>query len=164
MMKIELQWDLSMFGKMFGECESVGGMFRRITQKYVNSSTVYRSTIRTPPKTALYRQIPVNVHEYNPITDSTDLFSAQLAACRYQKWWEQETPLPVTETCSHDDEEYHRGSESSGRSLSIREIRKRMNSTQSLASNLTGPREFEPGLKFVDGIRGGWKDMEMFID
>jgi hypothetical protein len=162
--KIEFQWDLSMFGKMFGECKSVGGIFRRITQKYANSSSVYRSTVRTSQKMSLYRQIPVSIYEYNPTTDSTDLFSAQLAACRDQKWWEQENPLPDTETCSHDNEEYHRGSESSKRSLSIREIRKRMNSTQSLASSLTGPLEFEPGLKFVDVIRGGWKDMEMFID
>ena len=163
-MKIEFQWDLNMFGKMLGECESIGSIFRRITKKYASSSTACQSTIRTPPKTPLYRQLSVNVRENNPTTDSTDLFSAQLAACRDQKWWEHENQLHDRESWSHDDEEYHSGSESPKPSLSIREIRKRMNSAQSIASSLTGPLEFEPGLKFVDGIRGGWKDMEMFTD
>jgi len=50
------------------------------------------------------------------------------------------------------------------RSISIREIRERMDSEKNKARLLSDGRDFEPGLKFLNGIRGTWKDMEVFID
>ena len=127
----------------------------------------------TPPApqrsrtTPLYRQLPVNYGDYSPATEKVDSFSAQMNTCRDQKWWESQAPLSDTETLYDDDDDMmdcQNTREPPKRSLSIREIRERMNSAQSTANNLDGRLEFEPGLKLLDGIRGGWKDMEMFID
>lgn len=121
-------------------------------------------------------QTPTEIPEYPDV----DPFSAQLAACREQVWWEpQVTSDPFSDS---DDSESYRSSETSiseqssigipsqRRSISIREIRERMNSQQSMTSNLSsGHYEFESGLKFLDERSswrnlGRWRDMETFLD
>ena len=153
-----------MLVKLFGHRGSVR-IFTQIIHKYFKSSNATSAVPRTSPKSPLYRHLHVNYGDYTPATEKFDMFSAELRTCRDQNWWESPSTLPDMETCSDDDAvaSFH-AEEHPKHSLSIREIRNRMNSAQSTASNLEGPLEFEPGLKFLDGIRGGWKDMEMFID
>lgn len=160
-MKIEIRWDFSMLGKVLREGESAG-IFGRIISKYLKSSTTNRSGTRSSRNAPSHQQLLVDYQEYCTVNQEADSFSALLVACRDQKWWESECTLTDAGICSdNDDAEYHNDEEAPKRSLSIREIRERMNSTQ---STIAGPLEFEPGLKLLDNIRGGWKDMEMFAD
>lgn len=120
-------------------------------------------------------QTPTEIPEYPDI----DPFSAQLVACREQVWWEPQVTDPFSD--SDDSESYHSsessiseqssiGVPSQRRSISIREIRERMNSQQSMTSSLSsGHYEFESGLKLLDERSswrnlGRWRDMETFVD
>lgn len=148
--------------KLFGHGGSVD-VFTQIINKCFKSSPPVPQRSRTTP---LYRQLPVNYGDYSPAPEKFDSFSSQMNTCRDQKWWESQAPLSDTETLYDDDDmmDFQNTTEPPKRSLSIREIRERMNSTQSKANNSDSRLEFELGLKLLDGIRGGWKDLEMFID
>jgi hypothetical protein len=175
-MKIFLRWQrVSTFGtKLIGRCE----MFlpiKRINRISIfpTSTTLAPATIRSSRSSALQRQLPVQPCTREPSRpEQVDLFSAQLVACRDQNWWDPESRVDCLSETSYTNTSVGQSAfdddTSSKRSLSIREIRRRMNSDQgsmrSTESSLGTPLEFEPGLRFLDGVRGGWKDMEMFID
>jgi hypothetical protein len=157
-----------MFGKLFSRCDS-SLSFRWIIKKRFKSSRTILIPTCSSGVTQLSKQPPVHSpirNEYSTPTHEDDLFSAQLRACRNQTWWthngHNDSQMPLDEVDASDDNQNH--SESRKRSLSIRDIRERMNSDQtSIESSGSGELEFEPGLKFLHGIRGGWRDMEMFI-
>lgn len=83
-----------------------------------------------------------------------DDFQAQLIAFRDQAWWNGSV---------EQNEELDRNIPTK-RSLSIREIRERMNSDQRSISSTSTVSEFEPGLRLIEGRYGSWEDMEMFAD
>ena len=90
-----------------------------------------------------------------------DPFQAQLLACRDQAWWDdnrENVSVPA------DTETPIVRPEAPKRSLSIREIRERMNSDQRSVTSISSIGEFEPGLRLLDNRYGTWEDMEMFID
>ena len=164
-MRIQI-WQMDvMLEKLFGQPRSVEA-FKQIIDKCFKSSNATPPCPQRSRTTPLYRQLPVNYGDYSLATEKSDSFLAQMNTCRDRKWWEPQALLSDTETLYDDDNSMDcqdRG-EPPERSLSIREIRQRMNSAQITANNLDTRLEFEPGLKFLDGIRGGWKDLEMFID
>jgi hypothetical protein len=176
-MKIFLRWQrVSTFGtKFIGRCEMFLPL-KRINIKssvFPTSTSIAPTTIRSSRSSALHRQLPVQPYaKERSGMEQVDLFSAQLVACRDQNWWNPESRVDCLSELSYTDASAgqiaHHDDTSSRRSLSMREIRRRMNSDQrsmrSTESSLSTPLEFEPGLKFLDGVRGGWKDMEMFID
>jgi hypothetical protein len=175
-MKILLRWQrISTFStKLIGRCE----MFLPIKRVnrisiFPTSTSIAPTTIRSSRSSALQRQSPVQHYTREPSRpEQVDLFSAQLIACRDQNWWNPESRVDCLSETSYTNtsagQSAHDEDTASKRSLSIREIRRRMNSDQrsmrSTESSLSTPLEFEPGLRFLDGVRGGWKDMEMFID
>ena len=175
-MKIFLRWQrVSTFGtKLIGRCE-IFLPIKRINEISIfpKSTSIAPATIRSSRCSALQRQLPVQHCTREPsIPKQVDLFSAQLVACRDQNWWNPESRVDCLSETSYTNtsagQSVHDDDTSSKRSLSIREIRRRMNSDQrsmrSTESSLSTPLEFEPGLRFLDGVHGGWKDMEMFID
>jgi len=88
-----------------------------------------------------------------PIYAKAD-FQAQLIAFRDRAWW-------------NGSVEQNEGLDQNiptKRSLSIREIRERMNSDQRSISSISTVSEFEPGLRLIEGRYGSWEDMEMFVD
>jgi hypothetical protein len=90
-----------------------------------------------------------------------DPFQAQLLAYRDQSWWnanQENNDVPAGEGMPILRPAY------SKRSLSIREIRERMNSDQLSMKSFESVAEFEPGLRLLDKGYGTWEDMEMFID
>jgi hypothetical protein len=107
-----------------------------------------------------YQTLPVKPDIVHFEREYMDSFAAQLNACRERSWWEQQPDTPNTgsPTPARAD------SESTKRSLSIRDIRERMDSDRSTVNSGCRDVEWEPGLKFLDGVRGGWKDMEMFVN
>jgi len=125
--------------------------------------------------------LPVQMPTKTAAPPEIDSFSVQLAACREQVWWDPQH-RPNSFSDSDDSNSYHSSESSiselssidvtsSKRSISIREIRERMNSQQSMRSSLSsGLYEFESGLKLLDECRsswrdlGSWRDMEIFID
>jgi len=157
-------WQMDIIlGKLFGRWGSVD-VFSQIIDKCFKSSNATPPAPKRARTTPLYRQLPVNYGDYSPATEKIDSFSAQMSTCRDQKWWESPALLSDMETLYEDAIDCQIMGEAPKRSVSIREIRERMNSVQGTANNLDGRLVFEPGLKVLDGIRGGWKDMEMFID
>jgi hypothetical protein len=163
-MRIQI-WQMDvMLEKLFGHPRSVEA-FKQIIDKCFKSSDATSPCSQRSRTTPLYQQLPVNYGDYSLSIEKPDSLSAQMNTCRDQKWWEPQALLSDTETLYDDDGvDCQNMIEPPKRSLSIREIRQRMNSAQIIANDLDGRVEFEPGLKFLDGIRGGWKDLEMFID
>lgn len=177
-MKLLPRWHhVSSLGSKFVErCEMLLPI-KRINNKgssLVKSTCITASGVRSSRPSKLYQQTAVHLSiKERSGSKQGDLFSAQLMACRDQNWWNN-TENRVddgSEHCSTDasvSQNVVEDDTSSKRSLSIREIRRRMNSDQksttSMESGLKTPLEFEPGLKFLDGIHGGWEDMEMFIE
>jgi len=149
----------------------------------INQKRFLKSSGNNPSGQSRIKHIPLPVQTPTelPAPPELDPFSAQLAACREQSWWD---PQPTSDPPSDSDDSnsyYSSISDNSEynsidlgspkRSISIREIRDRMNSQQSMTSCLSAGRyEFEPGLKLLDEIRdswrdlGGWRDMETFAD
>jgi hypothetical protein len=154
-MKFEIRLRLNdIFEKLFGQNESASGSTRNFSLRFTLTET---SPIKFPLRTTpSHMPLPVQfvAHDYL-IGHDGDLFSAQLATYRDQSWWDAQRYDP--EDCLTDRD-------GRKRSLSIREIRERMNSMESTKRTLDEPFDFEPGLKLFDGVRGGWKDMEKFID
>ena len=112
-------------------------------------------------------------------TKQCDSFSNEMLSYRQKAWWEPQlpstprpptgSPQPHADAVSAGPEICDIAPEPAKRSLSIREIRQRMNSNLSRTNSLssfgsTGSYEFEPGLKLMSGIRGSWEDLEMFIE
>src|SRR5579862_9170860 len=90
-----------------------------------------------------------------------DSFQAQLLACRDQVWWDARDGQDILH--GHEERQDDKP-EPPRRSLSIREIRERMNSDQRSMQSKESIGEFEPGLRLLDNGYGTWEDMEMFID
>ena len=177
-MKLDRCWHMGVFLERWSEqCQALLA-FAKITQKrFIKSS---RNSPSGQPRIK-HIPLPVQTPTELPAPPDLDPFSAQLAACREQSWWD---PQPTSEPLSDSDDSdsyYSSISDDSGynsidlaspkRSISIREIRERMNSQQSMKSCLSAGRyEFEPGLKLLDEARdswrdlGGWRDMETFAD
>ena len=169
---------MEVFSEMWSEQYETLLSFAKITQKRFfkslssgNSRSV-RARIKHIP---LPVQTPPELPAPPTLDPDLDPFSAQLAACREQIWWDpQSTSDPLSD--SDDSNSYHSSiSGNSGesfndmrspkRSISIREIRERMNSQQSMRSCLSAGRdEFEPGLKLLNGERGGWRDLGSWRD
>ena len=96
-------------------------------------------------------------------SSNADPFAAQLVEYRDQMWWTDQKSETRFDSATPDATQ-HPG-ETPKRAVSIREIRERMNSDQkTIATGDEGKFGFEPGLKFLDTVRGGWKDMEMFVE
>jgi hypothetical protein len=120
----------------------------------------------------IYLHKPTNLPLNESHTRESDPFAAQLIACRDQGWWNQPPLEDDVSTPPHLDTVSAGGDVSyvditlPKRSLSIREIRQRMDSDRgSMASSTSsGSYEFESGLKFLETKHGGWEDMEMFIE
>jgi hypothetical protein len=148
-----------MMGKLLGSVD----VFTQIIDKCFKSNATRPALQRSRIK-PLYRPLPVSCDDYSPATETFDSFSAQMNTCRDQEWWESQASLSDTETLYDRPMDCQNGEELPKRSLSIREIRERMDSAHNTANNLDGRLEFEPGLRILDGIRGGWRDMEMFIE
>jgi hypothetical protein len=152
-------------------------------QSVVSQKRFLESSGNSPSGQPRIKQIPLPVQTPAELPAPPDLdpFSAQLAACREQSWWD---PQPTSDALSDSDDSNSYYRSISGNSeynsidlgspkgpISIREIRERMNSQQSMRSCLSAGRyEFEPGLKLFDEVRdswrdlGGWRDMETFAD
>lgn len=179
-MKILLRWQhVSSLGSRFVErCEMLLPL-KRINNKrstLLKPTCITATAVRSSHRSPLYQQVPINLHvKERSGSEQVDMFSAQLIACRDQHWWNAESRVDdASDVSEHSytnasvDQNSLDDDTSSKRSLSIREIRRRMNSdqksTKSTDSGLHTPLEFEPGLKFLDGVRGGWEDMEMFIE
>ena len=163
-MRIQIS-HLNILGKLVEEFESMV-TFGGITHKRLKSYKAISPGGRPSHTTPRYRKLPVNY--VGVVPPAVDSFSAQLVACRDQTWWECQSHLSDSETCYDNDSAsskiHYDKTEYRKQSVSIREIRERMNSAQSTASTMHGPLEYEPGFKLLDCIQGGWKDMEMFID
>lgn len=158
-MKLEIPWRLNgIFDKLFGQSESASVMKRNTRPHFISSKTyTAKPCLRTTPS-----HIPLPVQPgagHSPICHENDIFSQQLTTYRDENWWNaQRHRQPGSlEDCPIDGDIRKR-------SLSIREIRERMNSVESAKTTFGKPFNFEPGLKLLNGARGGWKDMEMFIE
>ena len=149
--------------------------FAKITQ-----NLFFKSSPKSRSGRPRHIPLPVQMPTESPEAPEIDPFSAQLVACHEQMWWESQ---PASDCLlDYDDYTYcHSFDESDSsqnfddvlspkRSISIRSIRERMNSQQSMQScSSTGRYEFQSGLNFLHGVpswRGfrGWEDMETFVD
>lgn len=133
-----------------------------------NRRCIASFAIKSSHRHNVYLHQPINLPiDEDKHIQEMDPFAAQLIACRDQSWW---TQLPPEE----DVPSIHLEAVSAGRadstlpkrSLSIREIRKRMDSDRrsTTSSKSSGSYEFEPGLKLLNTMHGSWEDMEMFIE
>lgn len=129
------------------------------------------SAIRSSHLHNVYLHQPINLPYKEKDTRDIDPFAAQLRACRDQRWWNSPPPPEDTESESQVDHVSAGGDTSQvdispKRSLSIREIRKRMDSDRrsTASSNSSGSYVFVSGLKLLDTTHGGWEDMETFLD
>jgi len=177
-MKLDRCWHMEVFLETWSEqCQTLFS-FAKITQKRLRKSSGNNPLGQPRIK---HIPLPIQTPTELPAPPDLDPFSAQLAACREQSWWD---PQPTSDLLSDSDDSnsyYSSISDNSEynsidltspkRSISIREIRERMNSQQSMRSCLSAGRyEFEPGLKLLDEVRdswrdlGGWRDMETFAD
>jgi hypothetical protein len=181
-MKLDFYWrKVSTFGQRLVGRWEYRSLFMRVGVKPAiikSSSSIAKP--RRPRLNPLYQPLPVkadpftesfHVEQHFHLSQEGDSFSAQLKACRDQTWWNpqpSQTDLPGPHAPACEDSTSTDTSQPTKRSVSIRDIRERMNSdrrsTASTASSKSGSFEFEPGLKLLDGCRGGWRDMEMFID
>jgi len=129
------------------------------------------TAIQSARRCNIYLHQPTNLPLDEKHPQGIDPFAAQLIACREQSWWtqpppEDDVPPEHIEAISAGGNVCHVDITLPKRSLSIREIRQRMDSDRrSMASSKSsGSYEFESGLKLLDTIHGGWEDMEMFIE
>jgi hypothetical protein len=169
-MKLDICWrKVSMFGQRL-----VGRLERRTVPRAGSQHPVIKQhrlhvffTSRPRrPQIPRYQPLPVKhdplvVEHYVPC-QTDDSFSAQLRACRDQTWWNQQPDVHGSHApaCADTNDS---SLQPAKRSLSIRDIRERMSSDrQSVTSSKIGSDDWEPGLKFLDGVRGGWRDMETF--
>jgi hypothetical protein len=144
-----------MFAKLLATCQNLLSFHPKPNKDEHRALVTKRPSISEPFSPQIFVSSPT-------YTENDDLFSTQLRACRDQTWWD----VPQTHVCrssvqSEDDDAI--GEEPQKRSISIREIRERMNSEQdSLKSRRSSEIVYEPGLKLLNGLRGDWRDMEMF--
>jgi hypothetical protein len=127
------------------------------------------SAIRPSHRHNVYLHQPINLPYKEKDTRDIDPFAAQLRACRDQGWWNSAPPPEDTESESQVDHvsgDTPQVDITPKRSLSIREIRKRMDSDRrsTASSNSSGSYVFVSGLKLLDTTHGGWEDMETFLD
>jgi hypothetical protein len=177
-MKLDKCWHMEVLLERWSEQYETLLSFAKITQKRFFKSSGNNRAVRPRLK---HIPLPVQMPTEVPAPSDLDPFSAQLAAYREQIWWDlQPASDPLSD--SDDSNSYHSSVSgnfeqssddmaSSKRSISIREIRERMNSQQSMRSCLSaGPYEFEPGLRLLDEVSGSWRglgswrDMETFTD
>ena len=167
----KLRWDR--FETLMKRCESYFPSIR-IKKSSSASSRILVPAILPPPSSAKASHCSYcNDHVVAKPTTIRDSFSNELLAYRQQSWWEPQIPVSPHDSPESSDDAVSAGSETCNavpepvkRSISIREIRQRMNSHLSRTSSLasSGTYEFEPGLKLLNGIRGSWEDLEMFIE
>ncbi len=129
------------------------------------------SAMRSSHRGNVYLHQPINLPYEEKDTREVDPFAAQLRACRDQSWWNNPPPPEDTESESQGDNVSAGGVASqvdiaAKQSLSIREIRKRMDSDRrsTASSNSSGSYVFVSGLKLLDTTHGGWEDMEIFLE
>jgi hypothetical protein len=175
-MRLDICWrKVSKFGRRLVErCGGCGGQISRVGGKHqqIKSTPVMAASVDTlcrsqsPKYQPLQVKQPFLIEQHYILTQAVDTitahqvdpFSAQLNIYREQTWWNPPLDVPShTPACAETTQPQKR-------SVSIRDIRERMNSQRSVASSKSGEVEWEPGLKFLDGVRGGWRDMEIFID
>ena len=169
-----LRWQkFTRLGTRFvGLCESLLPVKRcnnRCTT-FSNPCCLASSAPRSSHRHNVYLHRPTNLPFEEKYTREADPFAAQLRACRDQSWWNN--PPPEDTDSESQVDEVAAGGDSEQiditpkRSLSIREIRNRMDSDrQSIASSMSsGSYVFVSGLKLLDTTHGGWEDMEMFLE
>jgi hypothetical protein len=177
-MRLDICWRrVSKFGRRVIErCGGCGGQITRVNNgtkhQEFQSMPVMTMSVNTscrphgPKYQPLQVKQPCLVEQHYILTQDVntinasqvDPFSAQLNICREQSWWNPPIDVP-SHTPAREET-----TQPTKRSLSIRDIRERMNSERSVASSKSGEVEWEPGLKFLEGVRGAWKDMEVFVD